>query len=232
MTEENAAGYYRFIKFADFDVYAVLVCDTENRTCYYEYLTSVQTDSIEEGWYYGESSDEMKDFINLNDAQKKLSFDSSVLNNLDLYTAVEEIRLLRKFTAYTDQDYYISYWKGTKQSLWCDASVMYESEAPEKCNLKNVKITVTTTVESTDGDAKCVVKLYSGRETLLDYSKNISGKQTFTISKTISYEQFVSTFSTDKNIYTSYQAEKSHAFDFVDNHYHIRDTQMTVEFIK
>ncbi len=232
LTEADAAGYYRFIKLADFDVYAVLVCNIEKRTCYYEYLTSVQTDSIEEGWFYGESSDEMKDFTNLNNAQKKLSFDSAVFSDMDLYTAVEETRLIRKISAHSDQDYYVSYWKSTNQKIWCDASIMYNSDAPSKCNLKNVKITVTTTVESTDGKAKCVVKLYSGKETLLDYSKNISGEKTFTISKTISYEQFLSTFSTDKNVYVSYQADKSSAFDFADNHYHIRDMQMIIEFVE
>lgn len=232
LTEADAAGYYRFIKLADFDVYAVLVCDTEKRTCYYEYLTSVQTDSIEEGWFFGESSDEMKDFTNLNNAQKKLSFDSSVLDNMDLYTAVKETRLIRKLSTHWDEDCYVSFWKGTVYKFWRDASVLYNSDAPLKSNLKNVKITITTTADSTDGKAKCIVKLYSGKETLLDYSKNISGEQTFTINKTISYEQFLSTFSDDKNVYVSYQADKSSAFDFADNHYHIRDLQMIIEFVE
>ncbi|MBQ7364241.1 MAG: hypothetical protein IJW46_01440, partial [Clostridia bacterium] len=230
LSASDLPGEYRYIQLATFDVYVVLVCDLDQKKCYYEYLTSVKKDSISAAWYYGKTREEMMIPEELDSTAKKLSFDTSALSELDMYTPVTETRLVRKIRAYSNEDYYVSYWKGTTYYVWMkDCSPIYNSEAVKGLGLENVRITVNYTVESRDGESKCVAKLYSNTETLLNKSKNVDGTKDLTMEITMTHDKFLQTFLTDKKIYTSFEADKSSYFDYVDNHYHITFWELIVE---
>ena len=230
LSSDDQAGEYRYIQLATFDVYAVLVCELDTKTCRYEYLTSVKRDSISSGWYYGSTRGEMQIPDRLDANAEKLGFDVSALKHLDLYTPVGEERLLRRMTAHSDKDYYVSYWKGTTYKIWLeDCSPIYNSDAVSALGLTHVRITVNYTVKASDGKCKTVAKLYSEVETIAKKSKNVEGTKTLTMEAEMTYEAFLQHFVKDKKIYTSFQAEKSSALDLVDNHYHITDYEMIVE---
>ena len=232
LTSADAKGCYRYIKLATFDVYAVLVCDIENKTCYYDHITSVQEDSITASWYYSANEADMVIPNKLDSESKKLSFNASAIEGVDLYGTISDVRLLRKWVGYTDEDYSISFFQGTNQYIGGSLSKIYESSAPRELGLNKVKITVTATLDNPDGWSKCIGKILSPNETIYEKSENFTGNHTFIMTTSIDYGKFCELFLTDKNINASFKADGANWWDVADNHYYIRDCKITVEFVK
>ena len=232
LTSADAKGSYRYIKLATFDVYAVLVCDIDTKTCRYDYITSVQEDSITASWYYAKKEADMSIPNKLDSESKKLAFDVSAVEGMDLYGRIDDVRLLRKWSVYDDQDYSISYFQDTVQYINGNISEIYNSTAPQDCGFKNVKITVDFTLNNPDGWSKYIAKIHSPNNTIYEQSENFSGTNTFTMSKIIDYASFKEMFFTDKSINASFDAEGANWWDLADNHYYLCDCKITVEFLK
>ena len=234
LTSDDIAGKYRFVKFADFEVYAVLVCDIEAQTYYYDYITSVKENSYQEGWYYGATTEEMEVIKDFGVAGNKLAFAESAIDGLDLYGSISDVRVPILYKGVSTTKYEISL-AGGGRLYTPDISALYASEIADTCPPTKVRITVIVDVDSGSGDVKVVGRLQSNnKNTLLKETGTvIEGKYTSltAVKHEMSYGDFKAAFAGDKTLYVSILAEGSHALDFIDNNYDLTYVKVVVEYV-
>ena len=234
LTAEDPVGCYRFVQLAIFDVYAILVCNPEDKTTYYDYCTSVRTDSIHEGWYYGATREEMAMPDKLDEAEKKLSFPLSLSEMKGLYEPLEERRLVRRRSFRSEKEYLIEYWQGEALRLWGDISDLLNSEAISEYGCRNVKITVTYSVRTPKGEAISTMQLYTQqngeRKTITSREVKINtSERSETVTYTLSIEELRLLCAFDTNLYTRFLTSATGTFDLANNDCYVRNYKLTVE---
>lgn len=233
LSETDMAGKYMFVKMADFEVYAVLVCDTFDKVYYYDYLTSVKTSSVQDGWYYGTTNEEMDIIKNIDDSSNTLSFDQSIIESLDLYTSVEETRLLSCIKVAKAEENHVKWSYG--RQYYYDCSALYNSDVVKYGDVGKVHITAKIDLNSYSGKTACIIKICAqGEEHVLkETSFTLNGEEIgYTVTCEMSYEDYIACFLSDKKVYVNYYADKGSYFDILDNDYYVKNFELTVEFIK
>ena len=234
LSEKDMAGYYRFVQLADFEVFAVLVCDIYNHTYYYEYITSVKPNSIKDGWYFGNTDEEMDIMKESELDGSNLEFDQSVINGLELYKySDEDYRLLRLLKATTDKEFEVTFTRG--ELLYVDLSAIYNSNAVENFDISKVVISVKADLNSYSGKVSCDVKLSANdnKTTIKEKSMILNGehKEQTVITCEMSYEDFLGYFVSDKKIYVNFSASEAYWGDLLDNDYSINNFEIVIEYI-
>ena len=234
LDENNANGYYRYISFANYDIFIVLISNLETEEVSYQYLTSIQEGSISSNWYYSKNKSDIELYSH-SSFDKKLSF-SAPINNKILFTELNEKRLIRKiiFSDNPNQKILASNEDVCLSNF--NIASMLNSKAISELELDQATITLNYTTEKKSGVANSITSICTKKnnqiETLFFDTKEAKSQKTNTVQYTVSIENLREQCLEDKKLYIYFAADKNYPLDLFNNNYWVLDIELIVEFEK
>ena len=161
LSSDCPAGYYRFTVYGTCDIFAVVASSPEDKTYDIEYVPFVKPESIEEGWYYSQDGSFEND-RDLTNTIEKLEFDDNLLQSIDLYEKLDDVRFLNKIKLSWPNVYGVT--TKTAKVVTLELTDYFDFTAISNMGYNEIHFDISYGVKTSSGTCKATGYLYCSAE--------------------------------------------------------------------